>query len=82
MDLRTYFQLFWASAIVSAALHALLWLRGSLSGRAQAIYASWFLVATAAQLRGAAAGLMWGAGLAAHTALAIVLLLQHQVGEP
>jgi hypothetical protein len=81
MDLRTYFQLFWVPAIASAALIALLWAQGELSGRAPLFLASWFVLALAAQYLGTATGVVWVAGLGAQTALAIFLLLKHQLGR-
>lgn len=76
MDFRTYFQLFWVPAIASAALLALLWAQG----RAPLFLASWFLLALAAQYLAATTSL-WVAGLSLQTALAIFLLLKHQLGE-
>jgi hypothetical protein len=81
MDLRTYFQLFWIPAIASAALMAVLWLRDGLSGRAPLLVASWFLVAFFAQYLGTTTSVVWVAGLALQTALAVFLLLKHQLGQ-
>ena len=79
MDLRTYFQLFWGPAIASAALIALLWAQDGLSGRKPLFLASWFLLALAAQYLGTSG--VWVAGLALQTALAIFLLLKHQLRQ-
>jgi hypothetical protein len=81
MDLRTYFQLFWVPAIASAALMALLWAQGGLSGRAPLFLASWFVLALAAQYFGTTTSVVWVAGLASQTVLAIFLLLRHQLGQ-
>ena len=81
MDLRTYFQLFWLPAIASAALMALLWAQDGLSERAALFLASWFLLALAAQYLGTTASVIWVAGLALQTALAVFLLLKHQSGR-
>lgn len=78
MDLRTYFQLFWAPDIASAALLALLWTRDGPSGRTRLFFASWFLLAFVAQYAGTTAGVIWAAGLALQTVLAVVLLLKAQ----
>ena len=80
MDLRTYFQLFWVPAIASAVLMALLWNQRGLSGRAALFLTSWFALALAAQYGGTTASVVWVAGLASQTALAIFLLLKHQLG--
>ena len=79
MDIRTYFQLFWVPALASAALMALLWAQDGLSGRAPLFLASWFLLAFAAQCLGTTS--VWVVGLALQTALAIFLLLKHQLGQ-
>jgi len=79
MDLRTYFQLFWVPAIASAVLMALLWIQRGLSGRAALFLTSWFVLALAAQYAGTTAGVVWAVGLAAQTALAVFLLLKHQL---
>ena len=79
MDLKTYFQLFWVPAIASATLMALLWARDGLSAR-PLLLASWFLLALAAQYLGTTTSL-WVAGLALQTALAIFLLLKHQLSQ-
>ena len=81
MDLRTYFQLFWGPAIASAALIALLWAQDGLSGRNPLFLASWFLLALAAQYLGTTTSVLWVAGLALQTALAVFLLLKHQLGQ-
>jgi hypothetical protein len=81
MDLRTYFQLFWAPAIASAVLMALLWFRDGLSGRASLFLASWFLLALVAQYLGTTTSVVWVAGLVLQTALAVFLLLKHQLGQ-
>jgi hypothetical protein len=81
MDLRTYFQLFWVPAIASAALIALLWAQGGLLGRAPLFLASWFVLAIAAQYLGTTTGVVWVAGLASQTALAIFLLLKRQLRQ-
>jgi len=81
MDLKTYFQLFWVPAIVSAALMALVWAQDGLSGRAPLFLASWFLLALAAQYLGTPTSVWWVAGLALQTFLAVFLLLKHQLGE-
>jgi hypothetical protein len=80
MDLRTYFQLFWVPAVASAALMALLWARDGLSGQ-PLFLASWFLLAVAAQYFGTTTSVLWVVGLALQTALAIFLLLKHQLGQ-
>ena len=77
MDIKTYFQLFWVPAIASAALMALLWAQDGASGRAPLFLASLFLLALAAQYLGTTS--VWVIGLALQTALAIVLLLKHQL---
>ncbi|HEX7796970.1 MAG TPA: hypothetical protein VF456_21555 [Vicinamibacterales bacterium] len=79
MDLKTYFQLFWVPAIASAALLALRWAEDGLSERTPLFLASWFLLALAAQYFGTAS--VWVAGLALQTALAIFLLLKHQLRQ-
>ena len=79
MELRTYFQLFWVPAIASAALLALLWVQDGLSGRASLFLASWFVLALAAQYLGTSG--VWVAGLTLQTALAIFLLLKHQLRQ-
>ena len=81
MDLKTYFQLFWVPAIASAALMALLWAQDGFSGRAPLFPASWFLSALIAQYLGTPTGVWWVAGLALQTALAVFLLLKHQLGQ-
>jgi hypothetical protein len=81
MDLRTYFQLFWVPAIASAALIALLSAVDGLSGRALLLVASWFLLALVAQYFGTRTGVMWVAGLALQTALAVFLLVKHQLNQ-
>jgi hypothetical protein len=81
MDLKTYFQLFWAPAIASAALILLLWVRDGLSGRAPLVLASWFLLALGAQYLGTSASVVWVAGLVAQTGLAVFLLLKYQFDE-
>jgi len=78
MEIKTYFQLFWVPAIASAALMALLWAQDGLSGRAPLFLSSWFVLALAAQFLGTTTG-VWVAGLALQTALAIFLLLKHQL---
>lgn len=80
MDLKTYFQLFWVPAIASAALMAFLWVQDELPGRAPFFLAGWFLLALTAQYLGTIAGLLWIVGVALQTALALFLLLKHQVG--
>ena len=80
MDIRTYLQLFWAPAMASAALMAILWAQDGLSGRAPLFLSSWFLLALAAQYLGTTKS-VWVAGLALQTALAIFLLLKHQLGQ-
>jgi hypothetical protein len=79
MDLKIYFQLFWVPAVASAALMALLWAQDVLSERARLFLAGWFLLALAAQYLGTSG--LWVAGLALQTALAIFLLLKHQLGQ-
>jgi hypothetical protein len=81
MDIKTYFQLFWVPAIASAALMALLWARDGLSGRAPLFLSGWFLLALAAQYLGTTTSSVWVAGLALQTALAVFLLLKHQLGR-
>ena len=80
MEIKTYFQLFWVPAIASAALMALLWAQDGLSGRAPLFLSSWFVLALAAQFLGTTTG-VWVAGLALQTALAIFLLLKHQLDQ-
>ena len=82
MDLRTYFQFFWAPATASAALMALLWAQDGLSGRARLFLACWFLLALVAQYLGTPSSMWWVVGLALQTALAVFLLLKHQLGQP
>ncbi len=77
MDIRTYFQLFWIPAIASAALMVLLWAQDGFSGRTPLFLSSWFFLALAAQYLGTTS--VWVAGLALQTALAIFLLLKHQL---
>ena len=79
MDIKIYFQLFWVPATASAVLLALLWAEDRLSRRAPLFLASWFLLALAAQYLGTTG--VWVIGLALQTALAIVLLLKHQLGQ-
>jgi hypothetical protein len=81
MDLQTYFQLFWVPAIASAALIALLWAQDALSGRVLLFLASWFFVALAAQYLGTTTGVIWAAGLALQTALAVFLFLKYQLDQ-
>ena len=80
MSLRDYFQLFWAPAIASAVLLALLWARNELSGRVSWFLAGWFLLALAAQYLAMANG-VWIIGLSLQTALAIFLLIKQQISE-
>ena len=80
MDIRLYLQLFWVPAIASAALMVLLWAQDGFSGRAPLFLSSWFLVALAAQYLGTTTS-VWVAGLALQTALAVFLLLKHQLGQ-
>jgi hypothetical protein len=79
MALRDYFQLFWAPAIASALLLALLWAQDELSGRVSWFLLGWFLLALAAQYLATATGVWWMIGLALQTALAIFLLLKQQI---
>ena len=81
MDLKTYFQLFWVPAIASAALLTLLWAHDGLSRRALLFLASWFLLALAAQYLGTPTSMWWVAGVASQTALAVFLLLKHQLSQ-
>ncbi len=81
MDLKTYFQLFWVPAIASTALMVLLWAQDELSGRAPLFLVGWFLLALTAQYLGTLASALWLVGLALQTALALFLLLKHQLGE-
>jgi hypothetical protein len=81
MELRTYFLLFWAPAIASAALMVLLWMRDGFSGRAQVFFPSWFVLALTAQCLGATASVVWAVGLAMQTMLAVFLMVRHQLGE-
>ena len=78
MNLNTYFQLFWLPAIASAALMVILWVRDGLSAGAPSVLVSWFLLALAAQYLGTTPSIMWVAGLALQTALAVFLLLKYQ----
>jgi hypothetical protein len=82
MTLRDYFVLFWAPAIASALLLALLWARDELSGRMSWLLIGWFLLALAAQYLATATTGVWLSGLALQTALAIFLLLKQQVSKP
>ena len=79
MELRTYFQLFWVPAIASMVLMARLWIQRGLSGRAALFLTSWFVLALAAQYVGTPAGVVWVVGLASQTALAVFLVLKHQL---
>ena len=79
MALRDYFQLFWAPAIASALLLALLWAQDELSGRASWFLIGWFVLALAAQYLAMATTGVWIIGLALQTALAIFLLLKQQI---
>jgi hypothetical protein len=79
MSLRDYFQLFWAPAIASALLLALLWAQNELSGRLSWLLIGWFLLALAAQYLAPATTGVWIVGLALQTALAIFLLLKQQI---
>lgn len=79
MSLRDYFQLFWAPAIASALLLALLWAQDELSRRMSWFLIGWFLLALAAQYLAAVATGVWILGLALQTALAIFLLLKQQI---
>jgi hypothetical protein len=78
MDIRLYLQLFWVPAVASGLLMALLWAQDGLEGRAQFLLPGWFLLAIAAQYFGTINGL-WIVGLALQTALAVFLLLKHQL---
>ena len=78
MALRDYFQLFWAPAIASALLLALLWAQDELSGEVFWFLIGWFFLALAAQYMATATG-VWIIGLALQTALAIFLLLKKQI---
>ena len=79
MALRDYFQLFWAPAIASALLLALLWARDELSGRVSWFLVGWFLLAVAAQYLATPSTGVWIIGLALQTALALLLLLKQQI---
>ena len=81
MALRDYFQLFWAPAIASALLLALLWAQDELSGRVFGFLVGWFLLALAAQYLATATTGVWIVGLALQTALAIFLLLKQQISR-
>jgi len=81
MDLRTYFQLFWVPAIASAALLALRCAQDGFSGRAPLLLAGWFLLALVAQYLATPISAWWVVGLALQTALAVVLLVKHQLSE-
>jgi hypothetical protein len=81
MDLQTYFQPYWMPAIASAALMAFLWAGGGLSGRAQLLLTSWFLLALTAQYLGTATTVIWAAGLALQAASAVFLLLKYQLEQ-
>lgn len=76
MDLRTYFQLFWAPAVASGILLALLWARNELSARTQVILSAWFLLAFVAQYAGTLASAAWLVGFVLQTILAVGLLLK------
>jgi hypothetical protein len=79
MDIRLYLQLFWVPAVASGLLMALLWAQDGLEGRAQFLLPGWFLLALAAQYFGTITGGVWIVGLAVQTALAVFLLLKHQL---
>ena len=79
MALRDYFQLFWAPAIASAVLLALLWAQRELSGRVSWFLTGWFLVALAAQYLATFSTGVWIIGLASQSALAIVLCLKQRI---
>ena len=81
MALRDYFQLFWAPAIASALLLALLWAQDELSRRVPWFLIGWFLLALAAQYLATATTGVWIVGLALQTALAIFLLLKQQISR-
>ena len=81
MDLKTYFQLFWVPALMSAVLIAILWAQGGLSGRPPLFFAGWFVLALSAQYLGTTTSVVWVAGLASQTALAVFLLLKQQLGQ-
>jgi hypothetical protein len=81
MDLRTYFQLFWLPAIASAVLMGLLWARDGLSGRAPLFLGTWFSLALVGQYFGTTTSVMWLAALVLQTALAVFLLLKHQLDQ-
>ena len=73
-----YFQLFWVPAIASGLLMARLWVQDGLEGRALFLLPGWFLLALAAQYSGTTTG-VWIVGLALQTALAVFLVLKHQL---
>jgi hypothetical protein len=52
-----------------------------LSGRAWLFVVGWFVLALAAQYYGPMAGVVWVAGLALQTGLAVFLLLKHHAGH-
>lgn len=81
MDLRLYFQLFWAPAIASAALLALQWMRDGSAERGPRFLASWFVLALIAQYMGTPTSVTWVVGLVAQTILAVTLLLKMRIDE-
>jgi hypothetical protein len=66
---------------VGSGSEAGLWVQDGLSGRASLFLASWFVLALAAQYLGTITSIVWVAGLALQTALAVFLLLKHQFGQ-
>jgi hypothetical protein len=81
LNIRTYLQLFWAPAVASAALMALLWAQDGLSGQKPLFLSAWFLLALAAQYYFEPSTAVWVAALACQTALAVFLLLKHRIGQ-
>jgi hypothetical protein len=82
LELGVYFRLarFGLPAGVSLALLVWLWWTGELYGGGLVFVCGWFLAASAAQLLTTNV-LVWAAGLAAHTLLAIVLILKARLSE-
>lgn len=72
-----YFQLFWVPTGVSAILLLLLWVYDSLPRHAPG-FVAWFLLAIGLQFF-ATIPLAWVCGLLMQTALAVVLVIRHQL---
>ena len=72
-----YFQLFWLPTGASAVLLLILWVYDTLPRRAPA-FVGWFLFAIGLQYI-APSPLAWVCGLVMQTALAVTLLVRHQL---